>query len=116
MDQQEIFQWIESVNKLCQPTDIYYCTGTDNERQDLIDQMVTDNMLIKLNEDLRPNSYLARSDPSDVARLESCTYICTSNHDDAGPNNNWEHPQIMKDKLTSIMDGCMANKRMFIIP
>src|SRR5438874_13041972 len=78
--------------------------------------MVADRMLIRLNENLRPNSYLARSDPSDVARLESCTYICTTHRDDAGPNNNWENPQIMKDKLTNIMDGCMKNKRMFIIP
>src|SRR5436853_4062419 len=78
--------------------------------------MVADNMLIKLNENLRRNSYLARSDPSDIARLESCTYICTNNKDDAGPNKNWVDTNVMKEKLTTMMLGCMKGKHMYIIP
>jgi phosphoenolpyruvate carboxykinase (GTP) len=112
----DIYDWLEYAIKLLKPKTVYYCNGTLEERQSLLEQMVDDNMLIKLNEKLRPNSYLARSDPSDVARLESCTYVCTSNKEDAGPNNNWADPAVMKNKLYNLMDGCMKNKTLYIVP
>lgn len=109
-----MLDWIQSIRNICTPNKVHYCTGT--ETPELIDDMVMDGMLIKLNEKLRPNSYLARSDPSDVARLESCTYICTNNKEDAGPNNNWEDPITMKQKLSTLIQGCMTNKTMYIVP
>lgn len=81
--------WIQSLVELCNPRNIYYCNGSEEEKQILLDEMVEDNMLIKLNEKIRPNSYMARSDPADVARLEGSTYICIKNKTDAGPTNNW---------------------------
>lgn len=108
--------WIQSLVELCGPRNIYYCTGSEEERQRLLNEMVEDGMLIKLNQQLRPNSYLARSDPTDVARLEGSTFICTENKDDAGPTNNWEDPDAMRTKLLSMMRGCMKNRTMYIIP
>ena len=111
-----IYDWIEWAIELFDPHDVYYCTGTDDERQQFLKNMIEDGTLIKLNEELRPNSYLARSDPNDVARLESCTYVCTTDKNDAGPNNNWEDPNVMKHTLLKLMSKCMKGKTLYVIP
>lgn len=116
MNKQSISYWINSIVELCRPNNVHYCTGTEEENQLLLDYMVEDGMLIKLNDELRPNSYLARSDPTDVARLENRTFICTKNKEDVGPTNNWRNPDIIKSELFSLMKGCMENKTMYIIP
>jgi phosphoenolpyruvate carboxykinase (GTP) len=108
--------WIEEVRALVQCKDVYYCNGTEDEKQVLLDNMVKDNMLFKLNDTLRPNSYLARSDPTDVARTESCTYVCTKSKSNAGINNNWEDPTTMKDKLNKLLNNCMKNKTLYVVP
>ena len=82
----------------------------------LLSQMVQDGTLIQLNQALRPNSYLARSDPTDVARLESSTYVCTQTRDLAGPTNNWVDPIEMRATLTAMMEGCMQGRRMYVVP
>lgn len=116
MDREEFFIWIKLITDLCQAIHVHYCTGTSDEIKMLVDNMVVDGMLLKLNEKLRPNSYLARSDPSDVARLEKATFICTNTKEDAGPTNNWEDPIIMKDRLNNLLNGSMKNKTLYVIP
>jgi len=108
--------WISEMIKLCNPSSVHICTGSDVEHQQLLDQMVADHMLIKLNPVLKPGCYLARSDPTDVARSEKSTFVCTTNKIDAGPNNNWVEPLVMKDKMVSLMTGSMQNKCMYVIP
>lgn len=108
--------WIEQLRRQCLPTNVHVCDGTKDEHDNLLELLIHGGMLIKLNHELRPNSYLARSDPSDVARLEKCTYICTEKEDDAGPNNNWMEPNKMKTILADLFDGCMCDKTMYIIP
>ncbi|HMB43162.1 MAG TPA: phosphoenolpyruvate carboxykinase, partial [Luteimonas sp.] len=82
-------QWVDSVAKLTQPDAIHWCDGSDAENAKLVDLMLGTGDLIKLNEQTHPNCYLHRSSPSDVARVEHLTFVCTSNEDDAGPNNHW---------------------------
>lgn len=113
---QDVTRWIDSMVELCGPSAVHYCSGSRSEHQKFLDEMVDDGMLIKLNESLRPNSYLARSDPSDVARLEKCTYICTEREENAGPTNNWMTPSTMRNTLTAMMNECMKNKTMYVIP
>ena len=96
---QVVLQWVEKMVKLCQPESIYWCTGTEEENAELCELMVKSGTFIRLNEQKRPNSFLARSDPRDVARVEGCTYICTKDPDDAGPMNNWADPGEMKQKM-----------------
>jgi phosphoenolpyruvate carboxykinase (GTP) len=98
------------------PNKIHLCDGSTNEYNSLINKMVQTGTLIKLNENLRPNSYLARSTVSDVARIEEKTFICSTNKNDAGYTNNWYNPQEMKSKLLSLFENCMKGRTMYIIP
>jgi phosphoenolpyruvate carboxykinase (GTP) len=112
----ELKRWILEVSEWCQPKAIHICDGSESEYQMLCDQMVQSGTLIKLNESKRPGSYLARSDNSDVARVEDKTYICTQNRNDAGPNNNWMDPAEMKATLNTLLKGCMKGRTLYVIP
>jgi len=109
-------QWVEEVSALTRPDRIQWCTGSDEEHRQLVDGMLARGEFIELNQDTHPGCYLHRSDPSDVARVEHLTYICTSSQEDAGPNNHWMDPVEAKAKMRDLFDGCMQGRTLYVIP
>jgi phosphoenolpyruvate carboxykinase (GTP) len=112
----ELRTWVEETADLTRPDRIHWVDGSDAEREALLADMVDSGSLIRLNERTRPGSYLARSDESDVARLESRTFIASGARDDAGPTNNWADPEEMRDRLTALFDGSMRGRTMYVVP
>ena len=108
--------WVEEMRQLCRPQAVHWCDGSDAENQALCDFMVKAGTFIKLNEKKRPGSYLARSHPSDVARIEDRTFICSKTKDEAGPANNWADPVEMKKIMLERFKGCMTGRTMYVIP
>ena len=115
-DNQELIDWINESIELFQPDEVAFVDGSQEEADRLAAELVDKGTLIKLNEEKRPNSYLARSNPADVARVESRTFICTSKEKDAGPTNNWAPPKAMKEEMTEAFRGSMKGRTMYVVP
>lgn len=111
-----LLAWVDEITKLCQPEKVFWCDGSDREYEALCDLMLKSGTFTKLNETRRPGCYLARSHPSDVARIEGRTFICAKTKEDAGPTNNWAEPIEMKQKLLALFKGCMRGRTLFVIP
>lgn len=113
---QALIKWISKMIKMCNPKEVVWADGTEEEWHRLTSMMVQQGTMIKLNEQKRPNSYLCRSDPRDVARVEDRTFICSYSEDDAGPTNNWHEPRSMRSKLRGLFKNCMVGRTLYIIP
>ncbi|MGA7966129.1 MAG: phosphoenolpyruvate carboxykinase (GTP) [Gammaproteobacteria bacterium] len=108
--------WIEEVARLTQPDRIQWCDGSDEEYQALVKEMLTDGTLLELNQKTHPGCYLHRSDPSDVARVEHLTFICSREREDAGPNNHWMDPKEAHAKLDGLFEGAMRGRTLYVLP
>jgi len=112
----ELLKWVGETEKLCEPDKIFWCDGSEAEKEFLTDQAVADGVLIKLNQEKLPGCYYHRSNSNDVARVEQFTFICTPSQEEAGPTNNWAPPADMYAKLRGLLKGSMRGRTMYVIP
>src|SRR4030095_1434463 len=113
---QAVLDWVHEIGKLTKPENIFWCDGSERENEFLIAESLKQNVLIKLDEKKVPRSYLHRSNPNDVARVEKVTFICTPTKEEAGPTNNWSEPAETYSKLYGLLDGAMRGRTMFVVP
>ena len=108
--------WVDEMAKMCQPDRVYWCDGSEAERQRLIKDAIADGVLTELDPKKRPGSYYSRSDPNDVARTEELTFVCTPTREEAGPTNNWVEPGEMYRRLRGLFEGSMRGRTMYVVP
>lgn len=111
-----LLKWVEETAALCQPESIFWCDGSEAEKEFLTELAVGHGALIRLNQEKLPGCYYHRSDPNDVARVEQCTFICTESAEEAGPTNNWAAPKEMYAKLNGLLNGAMKGRTLYVIP
>ena len=112
----ELAAWVDAMASLMKPDRVHWCDGSEAENDALVEVMLREGSLLRLNPETHPNCYLHRSDPSDVARVEHLTFVCTNNRDDAGPNNHWMAPEDAHRKMDALYEGCMKGRTLYVIP
>lgn len=113
---ESLITWVEQAVTLCRPASVHLCDGSKEEFDQICNQLVDKEVFVRLNPKLRPSSFRCCSDPSDVARVEEATFICSRTKEDAGPTNNWRDPKEMKELLLSLFKGCMEGRTLYVVP
>jgi phosphoenolpyruvate carboxykinase (GTP) len=115
-ENESVIRWVKSQINLCQPDQVFWCDGSEAEKEALTAEAVANGILVRLNQEKLPGCYYHRSNPNDVARVEQCTFICTPMQEEAGPTNNWMAPKAMYAKLQALCDGAMKGRTMYVVP